>query len=89
VTPTGGYVFADYRFARRYNAGASWEGYQRATPEAQWDQGLGAFAGFALFEETTVFRAEWRRTIPEGDTAFHTFMLRVLFAMGPHKVHQF
>jgi hypothetical protein len=89
VEPAGGYVFADYNWAARYNAGAAYEGFQRPTAAKQWDQGVGIFAGLALMEETTVFRAEWHRSIPDDTQAVDTFTLRVLFSMGPHKVHAF
>jgi hypothetical protein len=89
VTPAGGYVFADYNWATRYNVGASYEGFQRPTAGEEWDETIGAFAGLALLEETTAFRAEWRRSMPDHGHAVNTFTLRVLYSMGPHKAHQF
>jgi hypothetical protein len=89
VTPTGGYVFADYAWATRYDAGASYEVFQRPTLAEERDQSVGAYAGLALLEESTVFRGEWRRTIPDGGDAFDTYTLRVIYSMGPHKAHQF
>ena len=95
ATPFGGYLFADYNWSTRYDAGASYERWQDPTPEQTWNQSFGAFAGLALMEETTVFRLDWRYTqpgtpdgAPEPDP-FHTVTLRVLFSMGPHKAHQF
>jgi len=85
----GGYIYADYNWATRYNAGASFERYQRPTPEEFWDQSVGAFAGFSLLEETTAFRADWRRILPDGGPDFDEFRLRAIFSMGPHKAHQF
>lgn len=89
VQPSGGYVFADFNWATRYNAGASYEGFQRPTAGKEWDQSVGVFAGLALLEETTAFRAEWRRFAPDGRDAVDTLTLRVLYSMGPHKAHQF
>lgn len=89
VTPAGAYIFADYNWSRRYNAGMSYEGFQRPSAAEEWDQGIGLFAGLALWEETTAFRAEWRRDIPDDSRAINTFILRVLFSMGPHKIHSF
>ena len=89
VKPVGGYVYADYNFGLRYNVGASYERFQRPTTDKPWDQSIGAFAGYALMEETTSFRADWRRTMPDGADAYNTFTVRAIFSMGPHKAHQF
>jgi hypothetical protein len=85
----GGYVYADYNWATRYNVGVSYEAYEQPAPATPLEQSVGAFAGLALMEETTSFRADWRRHIPEGADAFDEFTLRVIFSMGPHKAHQF
>jgi hypothetical protein len=89
VTPAGGYVYADYNFAQRYNVGGSYERFQEPTPEKAWDQAFGAFAGFALLEETTAFRGDWVHSMPDVGDAIDTFTFRVIFSMGPHKAHQF
>jgi hypothetical protein len=89
VTPTGMYLFADYNWARRYNAGVAYETFQRPTAAEEWDRGLNVFAGLALWEETTALRAEWRRQIPDEARSINTLFLRILFSMGPHKVHSF
>jgi hypothetical protein len=96
VSPLGGYVFADYNFSGRYNVGVSYESYQTDTTEKTWNRALGLFAGFALMEETTAFRADWSRFVAgetgnglNGPDAIHTFTLRVIYSMGPHKAHQF
>lgn len=89
VTPMGGYIYADYNWATRYNVGASYEGFQRTTANQEWDQSVGAFAGFSLLEETTAFRGDYRRILPDGGDAYNEFRMRVIFSMGPHKAHQF
>ncbi|HZM16754.1 MAG TPA: hypothetical protein VFE28_12200 [Candidatus Krumholzibacteria bacterium] len=89
VRPVGGSMYANYNFALRYNVGASYEQYQEPEPDKPWSQSVGAFAGYSLLEETTVFAADWRRFIPETGDAVDTFTLRVIFSMGPHKAHQF
>ena len=93
-TTTGFYLFGDYNWAQRYNAGASFESFQ--DPVSGRDQhALGLFAGLALMEETTAFRIDWRRTQrPDAalvDPAQHVqqLTLRVIYSMGPHKAHQF
>lgn len=95
VKPAGLYVFTDYSFDRRYNVGASFERWQSADADAPWNHAFGVFAGLALMEETTVFRAGWERfraATPAGGgspAAVNTFTLRVVWSMGPHKAHQF
>lgn len=89
VTPAGGYVYADYNFATRYNAGASYERFQEPTPDEEWADAFGVFAGFSLLEETTAFRGDWVRSAPAEGDAVNTFTLRVIYSMGPHKAHQF
>lgn len=96
ITPFGGYVFADYNFALRYNVGASYERYQTDDADKTWNQAVGLFAGFALMEETTAFRADWSHFVPgtpsgaeQTADAVNTFTLRVIYSMGPHKAHQF
>jgi len=96
VRPAGGYVFADYNWATRYDAGVSYERYQQPSASRTWDQAFGAFAGIALMEETTVFRVGWQRFLagrPPGAAADpkaeNQLTLRVIYSMGPHKAHQF
>lgn len=95
VNPAGGYVFADYNFAMRYNVGASFERFQQASADRVWDQAFGLFAGLALMEETTVFRLGWERLMPgtppgsPEPEAVNSITMRVVFSMGPHKAHQF
>lgn len=94
-TPWGGYAFADYCFGPRYDAGVSWERWQRATADGTWDQALGVFAGLSLMEETTTFRLGWERYLPgapdagPADPAVDTVTLRVIYSMGPHRAHRF
>jgi hypothetical protein len=93
----GGYVFADYNWKQRYNAGASFDWYEDPVSPAQTVNSYGLFAGLALMEETTVFRLDWLHSERSGTTAFgspgfdpvQTVTLRVIFSMGPHKAHQF
>ncbi len=94
--PMGGYVYADYNFSPRYDAGLSYERYRPPGPDTAEDQAFGAFAGLALMEETTSFRLEWSHFVPgtpPGATpapkAANTVALRVIYSMGPHKAHQF
>jgi hypothetical protein len=97
----GGYVFADYNWKQRYDAGGSFDSYEDPASPGQSVTSVGAFAGLALMEETTVFRLDWRRSDRTGSPSFapsasaigfdpvNEVTLRVIFSMGPHKAHQF
>ncbi len=89
VSGTGGYLYADYNWSRRYNLGASFELFEVPASGGGQESSIGAFAGLALLEETTAFRFDWRRVHPAEGDAFNRVNLRVIFSMGPHKAHQF
>jgi hypothetical protein len=95
VRPSGGYLFADWNFSPRWDAGLGWERYRSADQAGAWNQGFRAFGGLALMEETTSFRIDWERFTPGAPAGapapgvVNTITLRVLFSMGPHKAHQF
>ncbi len=93
---TGGYLFADYNWAWRYNAGASFEAFADPANQDGMQRAIGLFAGLSLMEESTAFRLDWRRIQPArplGATsdpdAIQQLTLRAIFSMGPHKAHQF
>jgi hypothetical protein len=96
VKPAGGYLYADYNFAIRYNVGASFESFQEPNADQTTDTAFGLFAGLALLEETTAFRIDWNHFAPgtpagatEDPPAVNSVTLRVIYSMGPHKAHQF
>jgi hypothetical protein len=95
ITPNGGYIYADYNFKIRYDAGIGYEHYQEADPGTPWSHAFKLFAGYSLLEETTVFRLDWDHWVQgalpgfEAPPAVDTVTLRVIFSMGPHKAHQF
>ena len=96
VTPTGGYLFANFTWKARYNAGASYERFQSPTASAATGQAVGAFVGLALMEETTLFRLGIEHFMAghaagsiRPRPAVNTIRLGVIFSMGPHKAHQF
>ncbi len=90
---SGAYAYADYNWATRYNAGASFERYEDPEAPGETVNAVGLFTGLALMEETTAFRLDWKRLQRDGagasDEPVQTLTLRVIFAMGPHKAHQF
>ena len=92
----GGYLFADWNWAQRYNVGAAFESFADPASANEQETAFGLFAGLALMEETTAFRLDWRRIQPArpiGATAdpetVQQLTLRAIFSMGPHKAHQF
>jgi hypothetical protein len=95
VRPSGGYLYADWNFSPRYDAGLGWERFRGADAQGEWNQSFRAFCGLALMEETTSFRLDWERFTPgianglPAPGAVNTLTLRVLFSMGLHKAHQF
>jgi hypothetical protein len=84
----GGYVYGDYNWARRYNAGLGWERFEDPAG-AGVESAFRAFAGLALLEESTAFRLDWERHDPPAGDPVHTTTLRAIFSLGPHKAHVF
>lgn len=95
LDPWGWYAYADWNLDPRWNVGASFEHWQQDLPDPDWNRAVGLFAGFALMEETTALRLDWRHeqaaALPAEDepSAIDTVTLRVVWSMGPHKAHQF
>jgi hypothetical protein len=95
VRPVGGYVYGDYNFSPRYDAGIVYERFQQPTADKIWDQAVGGFVGLSLMEETSSFRLEFNHLMPgtppggPKPDAVDTITLRVIYSMGPHKAHQF
>jgi len=85
----GGYVYGDYNWARRYNAGLGWERFEDPTAGGGASSAVRAFTGLALLEESTAFRLDWERFYPATGDAFNTTTLRAIFSLGPHKAHAF
>jgi hypothetical protein len=85
----GFYTFADLRFWQRCNAGVIYDQYQPSENKNFTDRAVKLFAGYALLEETTIFRVSYEQFLPEAAPVVHTFMFQVLFSMGPHKPHLF
>src|SRR5262245_53511508 len=92
---SGGYLYADFNWDRRYNVGASAETFEDPTVGGERQSAFGLFAGLALMEETTAFRIDWRRIQPAASPGgpdpepIQQLTLRAIFSMGPHKAHQF
>ena len=85
----GFYAFGDYRYHTRWNAGLFYEQWQRAGDPDRVDRAARAFAGYAVLEESTLLRLAYERLLPDGEDAYATVTLQLLFSMGPHKAHKF
>ncbi len=86
---SGFYAFGDYRYHTRWNGGLLYEQWERAGDPERIDRAARAFLGYAVLEESTLLRLAYERRLPEGEEAFDTVTLQLLFSMGPHKAHQF
>ena len=86
---SGFYAFGDYRYHTRWNGGLLYEQWEREGDPGRVDRAARAFLGYAVMEETTLLRLACERFFPEGEDAYSTVTLQLLFSMGPHKAHQF
>jgi hypothetical protein len=90
ITGDGFFLFADYRFAQAWNAGAIIEQTDHAEEEGVTTRRFGAFAGFQVMEETTTVRLLLRRIDgDEIDEPYNEAILQLVFSLGPHKAHWF
>ena len=85
----GFYAFADYRYQTQYNGGVLVEQWQREGASSRTDRSVKVFAGYAVLEESTLFRVAYEHFLPDGGSAVNTVSAQLLFSMGPHKAHQF
>lgn len=85
----GFFTLADYRPRPQYNAGVLYEQWEPEDRPADTDRAVKAFAGYAVLEESTLFRVAVERFMPGTGAAVHTISAQLLFSMGPHKAHQF
>jgi hypothetical protein len=90
VDGVGGYFYADYQWARRYNAGLGGEHFEDpAADGTAASSAVRLFTGLSLLEESTSFLLDWERFFPASGAAANTLTLRAVFALGPHKAHPF
>lgn len=87
--PAGFFASVDYQFARKWNVGALVDYAQQIDDPTRDQLGVGAYGGYALFEESTLIRLLARRDyVPEEKDPF-SVQLQVVFSLGPHKPHTF
>jgi hypothetical protein len=90
ISGDGFFLFADWRFAQAWNAGAIVERTDDAEEEGVSTTRVGAFAGFQVMEETTMIRLLLRRTDNDEAVApYNEAVLQLIFSLGPHKAHWF
>jgi hypothetical protein len=84
----GGYLAADYQFARRWFAGVRYDHAGRATEPDATDQGSSWLVTYWPSEFTQI-RGQFRRTkYAEGQTA-NEVLFQLLFSIGAHGAHAF
>jgi hypothetical protein len=87
--PTGWFASADLRTGRRFNVGGFAESTDAREDDTYRTDRWGLFTGWALMEETTVFRLLYRRTTDGDLLATDEVILQALFALGPHRPHRY
>ena len=85
----GIFAAADLQVRRHWNFGALIDHTQLAEDADSDRTGVGIFAGYSLFEETTLVRFLVRRDAASGQDEETTYQLQLVSSMGPHKPHQF
>jgi hypothetical protein len=94
----GAYLYIDYRFSGRHNAGVIIERINQTLADETAVSGrtverstsrVGIFAGFLPVEETLITRVAAHWTKPSYSEKFVEFTLQFLFGLGPHKIHTF
>jgi hypothetical protein len=85
----GAFASLDYQFRKRFDVGAFYDFTQLPGSSDQNRSGYGFFAGFNLAEETTRFGLLVRRDQGTEMENYNSAVLQILWALGPHKPHQF
>jgi hypothetical protein len=87
--PWGWFGSLDFRMSRRWNVGSFVEGTSERFEDGVTTTRTGAFVGFALLEETTLFRLIARTTDPDEGESTNEVILQTLFGLGPHRPHRY
>lgn len=89
-TSVGTFHYLDYQLSRQWNAGALVDYAQHALDSGEDMLGLGLFAGYSLFEESTVIRLLVRHDdFSDDPDPRWSLQLQLVFGLGPHKPHVF
>ena len=89
VSPNGVFVSADYRFDKRFNGGGFFETSTEREDDDHRTDRFGAFVGYSLMEESTLFRLRVRQTEPHEEDGAFDITLQALFGLGPHSPHRY
>jgi hypothetical protein len=89
VSPNGVFVSADYRMGAHWNGGGFFESTTAREHDDHRTDRFGAFVGFSLMEESTLFRLLVRQTEPDEDESSFDITLQALFGLGPHAPHRY
>ena len=82
-----GYTWLNYQFNRVWNIGLILDFSDDIEEEAY--QSIGIFTGFSPVEESSVFRLRLHQAY-HGDKESHlSLVAQIIWALGPHKPHQF
>jgi hypothetical protein len=87
--PNGFFATADLRATKRWNFGGFAESATERADDSVRTNRYGGFLGFALMEETTVFRLVAASTDPDGGDSSTDVTLQALFGLGPHRPHRY
>lgn len=82
-----GYVWLNYQFNRIWNAGMIMD-YSDDLEEETY-KSVGVFAGFSPVEESSVFRLRLHQAYHGDEDPYLTLIAQIIWALGPHKPHQF
>jgi len=81
------YTWLNYQFNRVWNAGLILD-YSDDIEEETY-RSFGIFAGFSPVEESSVFRLRLHQAYHGNEDPQFTLVLQAIWALGPHKPHQF
>ncbi|HEX9189177.1 MAG TPA: hypothetical protein VGB87_19015, partial [Vicinamibacteria bacterium] len=85
----GGYLHAEYKFARRWVAGLRYDSSERAFAPGLRDTG-GSFLLTFRPSEFSLLRAQYRRTsLADADEPLNELLFQLQFAIGAHGAHPF
>jgi hypothetical protein len=83
---TAYFLSINYQFMKHYTVGLGYSGGDHPIEEAEEIKSFSAFMGYAPFEESIIFRLKFNRDL---ELKKNKIELQAVFALGPHKPHQF
>ncbi len=82
-----GYTWLNYQFNRVWNTGLILD-FSNDIEEESY-QSIGIFAGFSPVEESSVFRLRFHQVYHGDEEPLFSLVAQIIWALGPHKPHQF